>query len=279
MSEKLAPFEFKNKVAVITGAAGGIGKAMAERFARADMKLVLSDVDDALLKQTADELREGGAEVATLKVDVAKPEAVQAMADLAFNRFGAVHLLCNNAGVVPSNRNRPIWEYPPADWTWAMDVNLAGVVNGLRAFVPRMMEQDARAHIVNTASIAGLISGSRAPLYSVSKHAMVRATEALYSALQDRGSPIGVTLLCPGVVSTRIYESERSRPAALATAGTNDKEGPPDQSPIQDVATVAEMTFNAVRDNQFYLLTTDHFDGHIRERFAAMLERRNPAFP
>lgn len=276
----MMPFDFEDGVAVITGAAGGIGKAMAERFARAGMKLLLSDVDAKQLTQTADALRKDGAEVVTLTVDVAKPEAVQALADFAFAHFGAVHLLCNNAGVVPSGRHRPIWEYPAEDWTWAMDVNLIGVVNGLRAFVPRMIAQNARSHIVNTGSIAGLISGSRAPLYSVSKHAMVRATEALYSGLRDRGANIGVTLLCPGRVGTRIYESERSRPASLATTMTQDEGAPPsDNGPVLDVETVAEMTFDAVRENQFYLLTTPHFDGHIRERMDAMLDRRNPNFP
>ncbi|MDX3909575.1 MAG: SDR family NAD(P)-dependent oxidoreductase [Sphingobium sp.] len=276
----MTPFQFENRVAVITGAAGGIGKAMAERFARAGMKLLLSDVDSDLLRQTADMLRRDGTEVVTLTVDVAKPDAVQAMADHAFAHFGAVHLLCNNAGVVPSGRHRPIWEYPAEDWKWAMDVNLIGVVNGLRAFVPRMMVQDGRSHIVNTGSIAGLISGSRAPLYSVSKHAMVRATEALYSGLRDRGANIGVTILCPGLVGTRIYESERSRPASLATATAQDEGAPPtDSGAVMDVETVAEMTFDAVRDNQFYLLTTPHFDGHIRERMDAMLGRRNPDFP
>ncbi len=274
------PFEFKDRVAVITGGAGGIGKAMAERFARAGMKLLLSDVDQDLLMQTAETLRESGTDVATLAVDVSQPEAVQALADLAFAHFGGVHLLCNNAGVVPGGRHRPVWEYPAEDWTWAMDVNLIGVVNGLRAFVPRMLTQDARSHIVNTASIAGLISGSRAPLYSVSKHAMVRATEALYSGLQDRNANIGVTLLCPGLVGTRIYESERSRPASLATATTPEGGAPPSgNGTVLDVDTVAEMTFNAVCENQFYLLTTPHFDEHIRERMSAILERRNPVFP
>jgi len=271
-------FTFEDRVAVITGAAGGIGKAMAERFARAGMKLLLSDVDEALLAQTADTLRATGTKVETLKVDVAKPQAVDALADLAFDRFGAVHLLCNNAGVVPGNRHRPIWEYPPEDWNWAMDVNLIGVVNGLRAFVPRMLAQDARSHIVNTASIAGLISGARAPLYSVSKHAVVRATEALYSALQDRGAPIGVTLLCPGVVKTRIYESERNRPSALSASATPE-DGAPDGSAVMDVETVAELTFAAIRDNIFYLLTTSDFDRHIAARFEAILARRNPQFP
>lgn len=274
-------FVFEDRVAVITGAAGGIGKAMAERFARAGMKLVLSDVDEGLLAQTTQALREADADVVMLKADVANPASVNALANFAFDHFGAVHLLCNNAGVVPGGRHRPVWEYPAEDWSWAMDVNLIGVVNGLRAFVPRMLTQDARSHIVNTASIAGLISGSRAPLYSVSKHAMVRATEALYSALQDLDAPIGVTLLCPGRVGTRIYESERNRPASLSPAATAG-EGPPppmDNSDIMDAETVAEMTFAAVRDNQFYLLTTPYFDEHIRARFEAILARRNPDFP
>lgn len=271
-------FKFEDGAAVITGAAGGIGKAMAERFARAGMKLLLSDIDEALLAQTADTLRATGTQVETHKVDVANPDAVNAMANLAFDRFGAVHLLCNNAGVVPGNRHRPIWEYPPEDWTWAMGVNLIGVVNGLRAFVPRMLEQDTRSHIVNTASMAGLISGSRAPLYSVSKHAVVRATEALYSALQDQQAPIGVTLLCPGVVNTRIYESERNRPCGLSVSPTPE-DGAPDGSAIMDVDTVAELTFAAIRDNQFYLLTTPDFDDHIQARFDAIRQRRNPHFP
>lgn len=277
--------DWKGKVAVITGAGSGMGAAMARRFAGEGMKIVVADIDLAAAESTAADIAAAGGEAIALRADVASQDAVQAMADQAWAHFGAVHVLVNNAGIVPSGRYRPIWDFPLEDWQWSFDVNLMGVVHGIRAFIPRMIAEGVDGHVVTTASIAGLISGSGSPVYSASKHAAVRATEALYASLQEIGSPIGVTLLCPGLVNTNIYRSERNRPQALlpeqgAAAETPELQAIADnlyRSAISPEA-VADMVFDAMERRQFYLLTSDNYDSSIRERADAMMERRNPQF-
>jgi NAD(P)-dependent dehydrogenase (short-subunit alcohol dehydrogenase family) len=276
--------EFSGKVAVITGGGSGIGAALCRLSADLGMKVVIADVD----LDAADRVRTslpGGAAIAA-KVDVSRAEEVEQLARLAYGSFGAVHLLCNNAGVVPSGRHRPVWEYPLEDWRWALDVNLMGVVHGLRSFVPRMLAQHCESHIVNTASVAGLISGSGSPVYSASKHAVVRITEALYASLRERNAPIGVTVLCPGLVNTRIYESERNRPSHLQSESGPAAETPEMQAVAADLfasalppAAVAEQVFSAIREQRFYQITTTGYDDAIRERADALLTRRNPEFP
>ena len=274
-------FAFSGKVAVVTGGAGGIGLAFARRFARENMKLVLADIDNDALAGAAAGLRADGTEVLTVRTDVSKPEDVEALADAAFRTFGGVNVLCNNAGVVPSGRSRHVWEYAVEDWRWALDVNLLGVVNGIRSFVPRMIAADDIGHVVNTASMAGLVSGPRSVVYSTAKHAVVRVSEALYASMTDGGFPIGVTLLCPGLVDTQIYRSERNRPADLIPA-----EGvAPERPDLENSAAaglqpdaVADMLFDAIVARQFYVLTTSSYDTAIRERVDALLARRNPEF-
>ena len=273
------------KVAVITGAGGGIGAALAHMFAREGMRVVISDVDEQAARSTAADIAGSGSEAIAMRVDVSRQEDLDALADLAWDQFGSVDILCNNAGIVPSGRYRPIWEFPLEDWRWAFDVNVMGVVHGLRSFMPRMIAQNTEGHVVTTASVAGLVSGSGSAVYSASKHAAVRATEALYASLQEIGSPIGVTLLCPGLVNTNIYNSERNRPSSLMP-----KEGIAEETAeLQSIADslyrdaispdeVARMVLDAVRTRQFYLLTSDNFDDPVRERFEALLARRNPQF-
>lgn len=274
------------RVAVITGAGSGIGAAMARRFARSGMKIVVSDIDAAAAEATRASLCASGHDAIAVRTDVANAADVDALADAAYQHFGAVHLLCNNAGIVPSGRQRMIWEYPLEDWKWALDVNLMGVVHGIRSFVPRMLAHGTEGHVVTTASVAGLVSSSGSVVYSAAKQAAVRATEALYAGLQERGAPIGVTLLCPGLVNTRIYQSERGRPGDLRPAGGVAEETPELQaiaarlyesaiSPDQ----VADMVHQAIFDNRLYLLTSDKFDDAIRDRTEAILSRRNPTFP
>ncbi|MCK9988739.1 MAG: hypothetical protein AzoDbin1_05211 [Azoarcus sp.] len=277
--------ELAGRVAVITGAASGIGAAMAWRFARAGMKVVAADVDEAALAAVCNELVEAGHTAIGVRTDVARAADVDALAERAYAAFGAVHLLCNNAGVVPSGRYRAVWEFPVEDWRWSLDVNLYGVIHGLRSFIPRMLDAGDEGHVLTTASVAGLISGSGSPVYSAAKHAAVRVTEALYASLRERNAPIGVSLLCPGLVNTRIYESERNRPDGLRPAG-----GPaPETLELQAIAAslyagamspeaVAEIACQAVLDDRLYVLTTDSFDDAIRERMGAILERRNPQF-
>lgn len=277
--------ELAGRVAVITGAASGIGAAMAWRFARAGMKIVAADVDDPALAAVCSALHASGHTAVAVHTDVANAAEVEALAERAYEAFGAVHLLCNNAGVVPSGRYRAIWEFPVEDWDWSLGVNLYGTVHGLRSFIPRMLEAGDEGHVLTTASVAGLISGSGSAVYSAAKHAAVRVTEALYASLQERNAPIGVSLLCPGRVRTRIYDSERNRPETLRP-----KDGPaPETSELQAIAAslyagavapeeVADIAYQAVLDNRLYAITTNSFDEAIRARMEAILDRRNPHF-
>jgi NAD(P)-dependent dehydrogenase (short-subunit alcohol dehydrogenase family) len=199
------------KVAVITGAASGIGRGMAESFAAAGMKVVLSDVEEEALTETADALRDEGADVHAVVTDVSKAEQVQALADESVKRFGAVHVLCNNAGIgIPSG---PSWETTLDDWKWTIDVNLMGVIHCVRSFVPIMLELESESHIVNTASIAGLVAGADMASYAVTKFGVVALSEHLYLELEGAGAKTKVSVLCPGFVATKIMDSERNRPA------------------------------------------------------------------
>ena len=278
--------EFRDRVAVVTGGGSGIGAALCWRWARAGMKVVVADIDLAAAERVSTALEAAEHEAIAAKVDVSRAAEVEQLALLAYRTYGSVDLLCNNAGIVPSGRYRPIWEYPLEDWQWALDVNLMGIVHGIRSFVPRMLEQKTPAHIVNTASVAGLVSGAGSPVYSASKHAVVRATEALYASLRDLGAPIGVTMLCPGLVNTRIYESERNRPDNLRPTGGAAAEVPELQAVAAELyahalspEAVAEQVFDAVNADRLYQITSDRYDDAIRDRADAMLARRNPVFP
>ena len=277
--------QFDGRVAVITGAGSGIGEAMAWRFAKAGMKIVIADVDQAAAGRVRAALVADGHAAVAVRTDVAKAADVEALADAAWAAYGAVDLLCNNAGVVPSGRHRAVWEYPIEDWTWVLDVNLMGLVHGLRSFIPRMLAQGTEGHVVTTASIAGLISGSGSPVYGAAKHAAVRVTEALYASLRKIAAPIGVTVLCPGLVNTSIYRSERNRPTALQPAGGTAAESAELEAIAAELyggamqaAEVADQVFEAVRNNQFYALTTRGYDDAIRDRMEAVLKRSNPDF-
>lgn len=277
--------DWNGKVAVITGAGSGMGAAMARLFAKAGMKVVVADIDLSTAETVAAEIAAAGGEAIAVRCDVSSQDEVQAMADRAWEHFGTVNVLVNNAGIVPSGRYRPIWEFPLEDWRWSFDVNMMGVVHGIRSFIPRMIAEGVDGHVVTTASVAGLISGAGSPVYSASKHGAVRATEALYASLRDINSPIGVTLLCPGLVNTNIYRSERNRPQDLAPEHGAAEETPELQAIADNLyrsaispETVADMVFDAMERRQFYLLTSDNYDNSIRERADAMLARRNPEF-
>ncbi|MBM3347008.1 MAG: SDR family NAD(P)-dependent oxidoreductase [Betaproteobacteria bacterium] len=273
---------FKDRVAVITGGASGIGRAMAERFAAAGMKIELADVEPGALNRAAREMRAAGHRVLAVRTDVSKAASVAALARKAMAAFGGVHLLCNNAGVYPPDRYSPVWEAPLEDWQWAFDVNLYGIVHGIRAFMPLMLASGAEGHVVNTASLAGIISGSGSAVYGASKHAVVRLSEAMYASLREQRAKIDVSVLCPGMVQTGIYRSQRNRPGKLRGVGVPAKYRSLGEIPMQNAmapAEVAEQVFNAVRRRQFYVITTTSFDDTIRDRMESILARRNPVFP
>lgn len=275
---------FKGKVAVVTGAGSGIGLAMARVFAREGMKVVLADVQSDALRTAERELSDAGADVLAQRTDVSRLSQVQRLAEKTAKRFGNVHVLCNNAGVVPPERHRPLWETSLHDWKWTLDVNLWGVVHGIHCFLPAMLAHGEKGHVVNTASIAGLMSGSGSGAYSVAKHGVVRLTEGVYASLRECKSRIGATVLCPGVVATGIYNSERNRPGS--TDAQKAKANAAYHKVAQDLYKtamqpdqVAEQVLQAIRNEQLYAITTTAFDDAIRERMDAILHRRNPKFP
>ncbi len=201
--------EFKDKVAVITGAASGIGLGIARRAAKEGMKVVLADIEAECLSQTEEELKSSGASVISVLTDVSKAEDVEALAQKTLDAFGEVHLLCNNAGVAAGGL---LWETQITDWRWVIDVNLWGVIHGIRVFVPIMLKQGNECHIVNTASLEGLLTESPGNgIYTVTKHGVVALSEVLLRELQIVNSKINVSVLCPGFVSTKIADSERNR--------------------------------------------------------------------
>lgn len=277
--------DWRNKVAVVTGGGSGIGEAMAHRFAGEGMKLVLADIDmDAAERVSAAINAKGGSALAT-QADVSRQQDIDALADLIWSQFGSADLICANAGVVPAGRYRPVWEYPLEDWKWAQDVNLMGVVHMIRSFIPRMLAEKREGHFVTTASVAGLVSGSGSPVYSTSKHGAVRVTEALYASLKEMEAPIGVTLLCPGLVNTKIYQSERNRPDALLPDAGIAEETAELQAIANDLyqnalapEAVVDQLFAAIQAKRLYAVTSTNYDDAIRERMDAMLSRRNPEF-
>jgi NAD(P)-dependent dehydrogenase (short-subunit alcohol dehydrogenase family) len=199
--------DLQGKVAVVTGGASGIGRAMAARFAAEGMHLVLADVEEAALDLAAKELGEGGAQVLAVPTDVSQASQVEALGEAARQRFGSVHVVCNNAGV--GGHGYPTDETPLIEWEWVLGVNLWGVIHGVKTFLPMLIEQN-EGHLVNTASVAGLISMPFMAPYAVAKHGVVALSEAIWHELSIRGSAVGVTVLCPGWVNTRIMDSTRN---------------------------------------------------------------------
>jgi NAD(P)-dependent dehydrogenase (short-subunit alcohol dehydrogenase family) len=269
--------DLKGRVAVITGAASGFGRELAILCAQEGMKLVLADIDEKNLPGTV-ALLAPGTESLCVKCDVSKAESVKALADQTYARFGAAHLLFNNAGVSPVG---PAWSATLADWQWTLGVNLMGVVHGIHFFVPRMLEAKTEGHIVNTASVAGLLSVPASGPYCVSKHGVVTLSEVLYHDLRIFQARIGVSVLCPAFVNTGIKDSDRNRPAELA--GTNPLAKPFEaqlrkaiESGRLSAADVARMTLEAVKADRFYILTHPKIKGSIEARMKDILEERQP---
>ena len=273
--------DLKGKVAVVTGAASGIGNAVASRLAEEGMKVVLADIEEGPLADAEKKLTDAGSTVLAVPTDVTKAGQVDALAEKTFATFGTAHVIHNNAGVATGG---PMWTLSEQDWQWVLGVNLWGVIHGVRSFVPRMVEQ-GEGHVVNTASIAGLTSAPMMGPYNVSKHGVVTLSETLAAELALHGSPVKVSVLCPGWVNTRINEADRNRPPEL-------------QPPAEEDTTMAEMgrqmldsllksglhpsevagkVLDAIREERFYILTHPEMTPIIQHRMEDILEGRNPA--
>ncbi|MGY1823079.1 SDR family NAD(P)-dependent oxidoreductase [Geodermatophilus sp. SYSU D00079] len=270
------------RVAVVTGAASGIGLGLARRFATEGMSVVMADVEEPALAAAAADVGGTGAPVLPVVTDVADAASVEALRDAALSAFGAVHLVCNNAGVGGSQD--PLWEVPLGDLEWVFGVNLWGVVHGIRAFLPVLQQQDA-AHVVNTSSVFGLFAGSLGA-YGASKHAVVALTESLHAQLREAGSHVGVTLLCPSAVRTNFDTSSRNRPASAgpatdtgavtraARAELHARSAPP-----REPEEVAELVVDAIRTGRFYVLTNSARDAAIRGRAEEVIAGGPPTPP
>lgn len=269
--------ELAGKTAVVTGAGSGMGQAFALRFAAEGMKVVAADIDQAALEATVATLHTSGAQAIGVPADVAGQAAVRHLAEEAVANFGAVHLLCNNAGV-EGFLDGAIWEATDKDWTWTVNVNFWSVVHGIRAFVPLMLAHGEEAHIVNTASMTAVTSASN--MYGVTKHAVLALSEVLRSDLRARDARIGVTALCPGTIATNLFRGSRNRPGDLrnevdppgAEAGRELRERmhatlAGGMSPAE----VADKLVDAVRADAFYLLTDHDWDERVTARHEAIL--------
>lgn len=270
--------DLQGKVAVITGGASGIGRAVAERAAQLGMKIALADIEEGPLKLTAEELASTGVEVEGVVTDVSEGADVEALRDRVLSRFGAVHLVHNNAGVGVGG---PLWDVSVNDWKWILGVNLWGVVHGIRAFVPVLIEQ-GEGHVVNTASVAGLISPGFMGPYNATKHAVTTISETLYRDLQATGSGVGVSVLCPAFVQTGIATSERNRPKWAPEPESNLLTEQTKGFLRQLVAggivasVVADAVLDAVQSDTFYILTHESSVPAVRERMNDILEGRSP---
>lgn len=272
---------FRDRTAVITGAASGIGLELARRAAAEGMNLFLADIEGDKLAAAAAGLGVPEGRVATQRVDVSQEQEIQALADAAFARFGGVHLLCNNAGI---GMNRVTWEHTTADWEWVLGVNLMSVVFGIRHFLPRMLEQAEGGHVVNTASVAGLLSTPGMAAYNVSKHGVVTLSETLYTELKDLQARVGVSLLCPAWVPTGIHQSDRNRQARfgpkMAATGISaryeERMAKAIHSGRLTAADMAGAVFDAVAADRFYVIPHRKINHAIQLRMEDILNLRNP---
>jgi NAD(P)-dependent dehydrogenase (short-subunit alcohol dehydrogenase family) len=274
--------EFAGKVAVVTGAGSGMGRAFARRFAGEGMKIVAADVETGALEATVSELSASGAEAIGVAADVSSFQAVRELADAAVAAYGKVHVVCNNAGV-EGYLDGAIWEATSNDWQWTLGVNFMSVVHGVRAFVPLLLAQGEEGHVVNTASMTAVTAGRN--MYGIAKHAVLALTEVLHADLRERGAPIGVSALCPGTIATNLFRGSRNRPQELrdhtpapgAERGRELRERM--HARLADgmpPAEVADQLIEAIREDRLYVLTDHDWDEQIRERTTSILAGTNP---
>ena len=269
--------EFEGKTAVITGAASGIGKAMAERFAQEKMQVVLADIEEEALEKTVENLRQYQYRVIGVKTDVLVEESINELFAKATAEYGNIHILCNNAGIGANSGNKAIWEIDRQDWDWVMGVNYQGVLQGIQTFLPHMLEHGEEGHVVTTVSMAGLLPG--VGTYGVSKHAVMALTEALSRDLITREAKINASVLCPGFVDTNIDKSERNRPSHLGEAQevTNEMGAEIMSAMLRQgkkPEEIAEIVFNAIKENIFYILSHPAWDDSLRSHFENILSRK-----
>jgi NAD(P)-dependent dehydrogenase (short-subunit alcohol dehydrogenase family) len=276
--------DFEGKVAVVTGAASGIGRALTEKCLSEGMSVVMSDIEEDVLMKVAEELQaRGNNTILPVRTDVSILKEIEQLKRKTLDTFGAVHLLFNNAGVSGEGNS---WESTQKEWEWVIGVNLWSVVHGVRTFVPQMISQDTQCHIVNTASVAGLIGGSTNASYSATKHAVVALTENLYRDLGERGHSIGASVLCPGLINTNILDSARNRPDHLGR-----EEASPPVSEEREAgramfaealrngmqpSELADIVFEGIRAKRLYIQTHDMFNGLILSRANDIVNGTNP---
>jgi NAD(P)-dependent dehydrogenase (short-subunit alcohol dehydrogenase family) len=279
--------EFKGKVAVITGAASGIGYALAERCAKEGMKVVLADIEEGALEKAEKIIKAIGTATLAVKTDVSKADDVEALAKKTIDTFGAVHLLFNNAGV---SGGATFLSSTLHDWEWTLGVNLWGVIYGLHFFLPIMLKQNTECHIVNTASVAGLTTGTDNSPYAASKHGIVALTETLYRELERQHSKVQISVICPGIINTNILDCERNRPAELRNAPvkqTLDMSDPKVQEFMKafkqlfangmSPQKVADIVFDAIKGEKFYILPdAERFMPAVKARMEDILQGQNP---
>ena len=270
--------EFEGRSAVITGAASGIGFALAKKFAEEKMNIVLADIEQDALDAAVNKISDLGVEAIGIQVDVMDKQAVSHLADESIKAFGNIHVLCNNAGVASTVVGDGIWDLDDSDWEWVLGVNFYGTLYGIQAFVPHMINHKEEGHVLNTISLAGILPGEA--IYGVSKHAALALSESLWQGLKKKKSKIGASVLCPGFVATNIIESDRNRPDHLAAknkanfvlkklAATVLKRG-------KEPNEIAQVTLQAIQDNQFYILPHTNYDDMIKERYSRILARTEP---
>lgn len=270
--------DFKGRTAVVTGAASGIGRGLADRFAAEGMNVVIADVEQGALDAAGKEMTAAGATILAVRTDVSKQDDVQALADKTIERFGAVHIVCNNAGV-GGGGPQTSWDAPLAEWEWVLGVNLWGVIHGVRAFVPLMLKGGDEGHIVNTASVAGLIAGAGGPAYTVSKFGVVGYSESLFHELAMASSgKVKVSVLCPALTNTRILESGRNFPGGpleMPAAGT------PEAAMLDMIKGIfaggmppsetANIVLDGIKNDRFYILTHPEHNSQIEARVQAVV--------
>ena len=279
---------FAGKVAVVTGAASGIGLALAERFATEGMKVVLADIEEGPLAAAEAAIKAKGGIAISVRTNVLHEAEIRRLADTAFSTWGNVHILCNNAGVSGGTGADGVWNVAKEDWDWVLGVNFTGVLHGIRHFVPRMLAAGEAGHIVNTASVAGLVAATAGP-YTVSKHGVVALSEMLYKDLKVRGSKVSASVLCPGWVDTNIMDSVRNRPEELTPNALAQPAPTPRMEMVRKMvrelvrngfppAEVAGLVVDAIRSDSFYIVPVQP---NISEAIALRLEdirlRRNPS--